>query len=319
MTQYRSEPPPTPGGGTTPTGDVAREQAAQVGGTAVDAGRHVAGTAKEQAGQVAEQARREAGDLYRQAREQVTEQARGGQRKAGDVLRSLAAELHEMAGGEHTGPASDLAAQAAGRVDDLAGWLDQREPGDLVGELRSFARRRPGAFLAGAALAGVLAGRLTRGVVDANRDTGPSGPTGPSALPAATPGYQPAATPAYQVPPVSPLPYNQPYHQPYDQPGSALPPGGPLDAPVSPGAGQPVYPTGGPLPGGPPPVPGHVPAGPVPDPYPRDQDPYYSDATATQPLHGDPALERPEGTSVGEYVEELDRSEHGRRNPDGPR
>lgn len=299
MTQYRSEPVPAPGGGTTPTGDVAREQAAQVGGTAVDAGRHVAGTAKEQAGQVAEQARREAGDLYHQAKEQVTEQAKGGQRKAGDALRSLAAELHEMAGGEHTGPASDLAAQAAGRVDDLAGWLDQREPGELVGELRSFARRRPGMFLAGAALAGVLAGRLTRGVVDANRDTGPSGP---SRLPAGTPGYRPAATPAYQVPPAAPLPYDQPY----DRSGSALPPGGPLDAPV--------YPTGGP-----PPVPGHVPAGPVPDPYPRDQDPYYSDATATQPLHGDPALDRPEGTTVGEYMEDLDRSEHGRRHPDGPR
>src|SRR5688500_8839851 len=122
----------------TPTTEVARDQAGQVGGAAADAGRHVAGTAKEQAGQVADQARREAKDLLHQARGQVTEQARGGQQKATQALRSLAAELKEMTGGERSGPASDLAAQAAGRVDDLAGWLDSREPGDLVQEVRSF-------------------------------------------------------------------------------------------------------------------------------------------------------------------------------------
>src|SRR5690348_8607867 len=122
MTQHTSGPAPaappagtthpSPDGGT-PTSQVARDQAGQVGGTAVDAGRQVAGTAKEQAGQVAEQARREAKDLYHQARGQVTEQARGGQQKATEALRSLAAELHEMAGGDQRGPASDLAAQAA--------------------------------------------------------------------------------------------------------------------------------------------------------------------------------------------------------------
>ncbi|WP_214407704.1 hypothetical protein, partial [Pseudonocardia lacus] len=189
--------PTTTSGGPsngTPTTEVARDQAGQVGGAAADAGRHVAGTAKEQAGQVADQARREAKDLYHQARGQVTEQAKGGQQKATEALRSLATELKEMAGGEHRGPASDLAAQAAGRVDDLAGWLDGREPGDLVQEVRRFARRRPGAFLLGAAVAGVLAGRLTRGVVDANRDTD-SGSATPSPVPRA-----PVAPAAYPPP-----------------------------------------------------------------------------------------------------------------------
>ncbi|MCO1659608.1 hypothetical protein [Pseudonocardia humida] len=312
MTQHTSGPAPaappagtthaSPGGGA-PATEVARDQAGQVGGAAADAGRQVAGTAKEQAGQVAEQARREAKDLYHQARGQVTEQAKGGQQKATEALRSLAAELKEMAGGEHHGPASDLAAQAAGRVDDLAGWLDGREPGDLVQEVRSFARRRPGLFLAGAALAGVLAGRLTRGAVDANRDTSGSsglpqraGGTGPVPHPTAPgphyapapPGYPPgpqqAPAPGYRVPPPAPMPY--------DRPGGALPPEGPLDAP---GGGVP------------------------PSAEPRPYTPPVAPAPAPRP--GGPAHAlRPEGTTVGEYVDDLERGGvPPRHESDGPR
>jgi hypothetical protein len=280
MTQDTSGLPPGYAPHDQPTTQVARDEAGQVGGAAADAGRHVADTAKEQAGEVAEQVRREAKDLYHQARGQVTEQAKGGQQKATEALRALAAELHEMTAGEHRGPASDLAAQAAGRLDGLAGWLDNREPGDLVNEVRNFARRRPGAFLVGAALAGVLAGRLTRGVVDANRDDSGSAPAPSPRLPAAPPAGYPPAVPAYPAAPPTPMPY--------DQPGGALPPGGPL--------GQPPRPAGG-----------------VPSAEPR---PYAPDVAPAGPAH---AL-RPEGTTVGEYVDEF---EHGsvppRYDPEGPR
>jgi hypothetical protein len=63
-----------------------------------------------------------------------------------------------------SGPAHDLLHQATGKVEELAGWLQDREPADLLEEVRSFARRKPGTFLLGAALAGVVAGRLTSGV-----------------------------------------------------------------------------------------------------------------------------------------------------------
>jgi hypothetical protein len=42
--------------------------------------------------------------------------------------------------------------------------LQNREPADLLEEVRSYARRKPGTFLLGAALAGVVAGRLTSGI-----------------------------------------------------------------------------------------------------------------------------------------------------------
>ncbi len=53
--------------------------------------------------------------------------------------------------------ATDLAYQVASRVRDAGQWLDGRKPGQVVGEMQSFARRRPAAFLVLAAGAGVVA------------------------------------------------------------------------------------------------------------------------------------------------------------------
>jgi hypothetical protein len=55
--------------------------------------------------------------------------------------------------------------------------LQNREPAELLEEVRRFARRKPGLFLLGAAAAGVLAGRLTSGVKAAHSDTGSTGGT----------------------------------------------------------------------------------------------------------------------------------------------
>jgi hypothetical protein len=165
MTQYTGGTPASTGVRDEPVPRVAREQAGA-------AGQRVAETASDQGAQVAREARAQARDLLGQARDQVTEQARNTQSQAADGLHSLAGELREMAdGGERQGVASDLAAEAADRLGSLADWLGRREPGDLVDEVRRLARRRPGAFLIGAAVAGVLAGRLTRGTIDAKRDT----------------------------------------------------------------------------------------------------------------------------------------------------
>jgi hypothetical protein len=235
------------------TKDVAREQATEIGRTTGAAGQRVASSAAEQAGQVGQEARRQARDLLGQARGQVTEQARNGQQQATDGLRSLAEELHEMAdGGQQQGPASDLAKQAADKLGELAEWLSRREPGDLVQEVRALARRRPGAFLLGAAAAGVLAGRLTRGAVDANRDTGsrdvapwdtatdpvsavtyPPAPMEPSGSPppagsAGEPGWLPPE-PAYQPPQGSAVP--PPSRYPASDPGGPAPFDDPLLSP----------------------------------------------------------------------------------------
>jgi hypothetical protein len=67
--------------------------------------------------------------------------------------------------------ATDLARQAADKARQAAGWLGDRDPGSLLDEVRSFARKKPGTYLALALGAGVLAGRLTRGLTAPTDDT----------------------------------------------------------------------------------------------------------------------------------------------------
>jgi hypothetical protein len=187
---------PPPSGATSvstspSTTDVAKDQASTVASTAAQAGSQVASTAADQAKQVTQETRRQAQDLVQQGRQQLQEQARTGQQKAGQGLSSLAEELRTMVEGGQTssGPATDLVRQAGDKLEELAGWVQNREPGDLVNELRGFARRRPGVFLLGAAVAGVVAGRLTTGVVAAHKDDSPSSTGGTTQLPATGPAY----------------------------------------------------------------------------------------------------------------------------------
>jgi len=84
-------------------------------------------------------------------------------------LNGWASELGSMgAKSEDSGPMSNVAQEASRRVGEISHWLDNHEPSDLLDEVKRFARRRPGTFLALAAAAGVVAGRLTRGAVAAN-------------------------------------------------------------------------------------------------------------------------------------------------------
>jgi hypothetical protein len=159
------------------TTDVAKDEAKNVQETAVQAGSQVASTATDQAKEVVQETQRQAKDLLDQGKSQVREQAISQQQKAGQSLTSLAQELRGLADGTSSGapgPARDLLQQASGMVDDFAHKLQTRDPGELLDEVRSFARRKPGLFLLGAAAAGIVAGRLTSGVKAAHSDSGPS-------------------------------------------------------------------------------------------------------------------------------------------------
>ena len=192
--------------------DVARDEAADVGQHARQAGGEVAQTATDQARQVAAETGRQVRDLLGEAQGQARDQASAQQQKAAVQLHSVADELGQMAAnGGQTGMASEFARQAADRLHSAASWLEKREPADLLNETRNFARRRPGAFLVGAAVAGLVAGRVTRGL-GANSNGAPG--TGVPAYPvepgsAAGQGYptgtEPAdaSVPAYLEDPVS--------------------------------------------------------------------------------------------------------------------
>src|SRR4029077_18209917 len=116
-------------------------------------------------------------------RRDLTEQAATQQTRVAGSLRELADQLGSMAGAaDQDGMAVGLVDDVARRAGDAATWLDQRDPGSLLEEARSFARQRPGTFLAIAAGVGVLAGRLSRSLVDEARDSDDSsGATGSTA------------------------------------------------------------------------------------------------------------------------------------------
>jgi len=269
---------------------VAREQ---VGA----AGQRVADTASDQAAQLSREARVQTRDLFGQAREQIGEQARTAQKNATEGLRSLAEELHDMAeGGDRNGPAADLAEAAADRLGEMADWLGRRKPGELVEEVRRLARRRPGAFLFGAAAAGVLAGRLTRGTVDAKRDNGETdtGPGYPTERATAAGSGHVGSTPASFAAVVPP---------------AAAPPPPVRSSPA--GTPPPVVP--------PPPAAGTIPHPDAPGAWPPAPDaPTRPDIPARPDLR-DPAPPPPPlgDRTVGEYVDEV--HHRGGSHSEGPR
>ncbi|MHC6593896.1 hypothetical protein [Arthrobacter sp. C152] len=160
--QYTAYPADAAGNSKTQT---AKEEASNVAGEAASAAQGVAHTAKGEAANVASEAKASAQDLLQQARTGLSSQAGTQQQKAAEGIRSISGQLHSMASApDQQGVASDLIRQAAERTSSMATWLENREPGDLLNEVQRFARNRPGTFLLLAAGAGVLAGRLTRGL-----------------------------------------------------------------------------------------------------------------------------------------------------------
>ncbi|MEU8390941.1 hypothetical protein [Micromonospora sp. NPDC048842] len=261
---YDLSPTSSTYGQQSTNGGGVRDQARQVGSEAAQAGGAVAQTAKEQGTEVGREAARQARNLYGEARSQLASQTGEQQRRAAGGLRSLADEMRSMAEqGGQAGPVTELARQAADRVQGVAGWLEQREPGDLITEVRDYARRNPGTFLVGAAVLGVLAGRLTRGISAAGDDSGngsstfrgagaydpeqtaviPTQPPAPRAVPDAVPpgGYL-DPTPGTHTPPTSggytdqtPGTYADPASGGSSEPGRG-------DYPEHSGTGQPLPP-----------------------------------------------------------------------------
>jgi hypothetical protein len=170
---------PTAGVGTTSTGgtqstkDTAKDEARGVAQEGVEGGKHVAAVGADQAKQVAGEAGHQAKALLGQAQSELVDHASSQQTRVADQLHSLSSQLGSMASkSDEEGLAKDLAQQASQQIGSVAHWLSQREPGDLISELKDFGRRKPGTFLAVAAGLGLLAGRMTRGVKEGTPDQG---------------------------------------------------------------------------------------------------------------------------------------------------
>jgi hypothetical protein len=192
------------GGGSSSESPGVKAKAEDVKSTAQDAassaadhGADVASTAKGEAQQVASEARDKATDLLADAKAQIDEQSRTQLKGLSSKLGDLSKELDGLAeGSSQQGTVTDLARQLSQRTNALSQRLADRDPQDVLEDVRSFARQRPGVFIGGALVAGLVAGRLARGAKKAqSSDTPPSqgtaAPQFAAAAPAGTYGEAP--------------------------------------------------------------------------------------------------------------------------------
>ncbi|UOQ88672.1 hypothetical protein MUN74_15580 [Agromyces endophyticus] len=178
------------------------EEASALASDAADAGRHVVDVAKDESRSVASETKDQARRLLGQVGDELNGQATAQQARLAEGLHSAGAEFSEMADGStRSGYAADLVRGAGRRADAAARWLEQRDPRSVLEEVKGYARRRPGVFIAIAVGAGILAGRLTRAMAsppDRPASGGGRLPTGTDANRGAT---APEAPPLREVPP----------------------------------------------------------------------------------------------------------------------
>lgn len=163
---------------STPVDDAAaaKDKAVDTAQAGKQAAADVAGTAADAAKDVAQETQAQAKDLLGKTRNELNDQAAAQQNSLVSTLRDLGDQFAAMADTDKNGAAVQLVTDARDRTRDAADWLDKRDPGEVLDELRELGRRRPGAFLLGSAVAGVLAGRLTRGVAAVHSDDTSDGP-----------------------------------------------------------------------------------------------------------------------------------------------
>lgn len=163
------------GDASAPGDASARDKAKNVAASASDKAGSVLDEARSGASDVKEEAREQARGLWDQARSELSGQAGAQQQRLADALRSFGEQLGQMASAPaEPGLAGHLARGAGDRASTIGDWLENHDPEDVLDELRSFARRRPGAFLLAAAGAGLLVGRLTRAAKDAPPEPAPA-------------------------------------------------------------------------------------------------------------------------------------------------
>lgn len=160
----------------------AAERAQSTASTAADEGIKVASVAKEQAttvaSEAADQARSVVSDAVSQVGDTLKEQTGTQRDRLVETISTFGDDLRSMADQAGPGLAGDVARQVSDQARSLTSRLEGREPGEILEDVRRFARQRPGTFLLGALAAGVVAGRLLRGAGDGIAGAAATQPSG---------------------------------------------------------------------------------------------------------------------------------------------
>ena len=165
---YRSGADTDADSGDSKAKQVAEQTKEAAGAAATD----VKDTAKEQAQRVGAEAKTQARNLASDVKDRVGEQARTQNDKLVGTIRQTADQLDEMRGDRADSPAATVVSRVADGGRQLADYLDRNGPEGVLQEVQDFARRRPGAFLATALVAGFVVGRVGKGVAKADPAAG---------------------------------------------------------------------------------------------------------------------------------------------------
>jgi hypothetical protein len=137
-----------------------------------------ASAAKQQTREVAGEVKAQARGLASDAKNRMGAEVKGQNDRLADGLRHFADELDDMLGGRDDSPARSVVSQVSQGGRRVADYLSEHGPDGVLREVQDFARRRPGTFLAVAAAAGFVAGRLGKGVLGAGSADAPGAASG---------------------------------------------------------------------------------------------------------------------------------------------
>jgi hypothetical protein len=147
----------------------------------------VADTVREETKNVAQQAQQQATSALHQVQGDVRSRADVEAQKFAQTLHDTSRQLGSMAGAANEqGMASNLVREGANATERLASRLDESGIDGVMADMRSWARRRPGAFLFGAVAAGFVTGRVVRNLSSDGQMAPQNGGNGFRTLPATT-------------------------------------------------------------------------------------------------------------------------------------
>lgn len=187
-------------------------------------GKQLTDEARARGEKVGRQAKEEVSHVLQDARAKAKDQAEDQTHRAADALRGMADQLASMAGGaDERGVLVDMAEDGADRIRRFADQVDEGGFDGIVRDLESFARRRPGMYLAAGLGLGMVAGRLLRaadmsGMKEAMTE-GTNGDSGRGETPVE--GTEPHPIPSTQTPAAQTV-----GTPPANRPGGAGPGGG---------------------------------------------------------------------------------------------
>jgi ElaB/YqjD/DUF883 family membrane-anchored ribosome-binding protein len=213
----------------------APERAGQVAEAAREEAQSVAGDVRREASAVAAEAKAQAGNVLDETRTALRSQARQGADRTAGAIDNLSSQFRALASGdrEAAGELGRYADQASEQLHAAAQRIGSRGFDGLVDDVQSFARRRPGMFLAVAAASGFAVGRLFRGAQAASPAGGSNG-EGTSAI---GESYAPAVPGASGAVPAGPTGGATPDPDPYG--GTTSPPAAGTEPPLGePGIGR---------------------------------------------------------------------------------